>query len=172
MLTMPTRIRAVPGPQIDHFSEDEIAAFFENGYVVGAGSDRMGMRLIGRRIAHRQGFDIVSDGIAPGSVQILGDGQPVVLLADRQTTGGYPKIATIISADIPAVGRLSVGEKVFFEPVTIEVAEGARRRHLAELESIREHIVPLRRSAAEVAMRLLDSNLISGVVDAENETFH
>ncbi len=66
----------------------------------------MGLRLAGRPIAHSRGANIVSDAVAPGSIQIPGDGQPIVLLADRQTTGGYPKIASVISADIPALGRL------------------------------------------------------------------
>src|SRR5262249_35251839 len=104
-LAPPLRFRAVVGPQADCFAEQELAAFFASESTIGAGSDRMGMRLVGRPIKHLNGFDIVSDGIAPGSIQIPGNGQPIVLLADRQTTGGYPKIATGISADLPALRR-------------------------------------------------------------------
>src|SRR5262245_38389033 len=82
--------------------------FFANEYVVAA-ADRMGMRLRGAKLNHAQGHDIISEAIAPGSIQISGAGEPIVLLADRQTTGGYPKIATVISADLPALGRLPTG---------------------------------------------------------------
>jgi biotin-dependent carboxylase-like uncharacterized protein len=161
-LDPPARIRVIAGPQNDYFSEAETAAFFAGDYTVGAGSDRMGMRLIGRPLRHVRDFNIVSDAIAPGSIQVPGNGQPIVLLADRQTTGGYPKIATVISADLPALSRLSVGGKVAFAPVTVEEAEAARRRFLADLEGIR--LVPLRRT--DVTAQLHDCNLISGVVNA------
>ena len=112
--------RAIAGPQNDYFAPSELAAFFASDYTVGPGSNRMGMRLEGRHIAHARGHNITSDAIAPGSVQVPGNGQPIVLLADRQTTGGYPKIATVISADLPALGRLPIGAKIRFESVTIE----------------------------------------------------
>lgn len=165
-LSLPARLRVIAGPQSDYFSEHTIATFFAAEYVVGAGSDRMGMRLRGPQIAHSRGFNITSDGIAPGSIQIPGDGQPIVLLADRQTTGGYPKIATVISADLPALGRLPIGAAVAFEPVTLEVAEAARRALLAEMATFSDRIVPLRVAGGDVAPRLMDRNLISGVVDA------
>jgi allophanate hydrolase subunit 2 len=97
---------------------------------------------------------------------VPGSGQPIVLLADRQTTGGYPKIATVISADLPALARLPVGAKVHFEAVSVEAAEAARREHVADLEAIKDKIIPLSRSRADVAARLHDSNLISGIVSA------
>jgi biotin-dependent carboxylase-like uncharacterized protein len=106
-LSVPARLRVIEGPQNDHFSKPQVEAFFANEYTVSAGSDRMGMRLSGPKVEHARGFDIVSDGIALGSIQISGSGQPIVLLADRQTTGGYPKIATVISADLPAPGTPS-----------------------------------------------------------------
>jgi biotin-dependent carboxylase-like uncharacterized protein len=165
-LARPARLRAIPGPQSDYFSDREVASFFDTEYTVSAGSDRMGMRLAGRCIVHSRGFDIVSDAIAPGSIQVPGNGQPIVLLADRQTTGGYPKIATVISADMPALGQLPVGAKIAFEPVTVEAAEAARRALFAEFDAMHERIVPLRRTGTDVVARLLDCNLISGVVDA------
>src|SRR5262249_28173619 len=102
-LGAPARLRTVAGPQRDYFSDAELAAFFDSEYLIAAGSDRTGMRLAGRRLVHARGFDITSDAVAAGSIQVPGDGQPIVLLADRQTTGGYPKIATVISADLPAL---------------------------------------------------------------------
>ena len=106
------------------------------------------MRLKGHPLVHNRGTDFVSDAVAPGSIQIPANGQPIVLLADRQTTGGYPKIATVISADLPALGRLAAGAKIAFEPVTLEAAETARRKFLAEINSLHELVVPLRRRDA------------------------
>ncbi len=165
-LSPPARFRVIAGPQRDYFSDRATAAFFAGEYSVCAGSDRMGMRLSGPPIEHVRGFNITSDGVAPGSIQIPGNGQPIVLLADRQTTGGYPKIATVISADLPALGRLPIGACIGFEPVTLEVAEAARRALLAEIGGLPGRIVPLRVCGADVAPRLMDRNLISGVVDA------
>jgi biotin-dependent carboxylase-like uncharacterized protein len=166
-LSVPTRLRAIDGPQIDYFTSEEIAAFFDSEYTVCAG-DRMGMRLHGRKVAHSRGFDIISDGIAPGSIQISGSGQPIVLLADRQTTGGYPKIATVISADLPALGRLPIGARIGFERISIATAEALRRKLFAEIDGIYARIVPLGGGTTERAPNLLQCNLISGVVDARN----
>ena len=165
-LRPPPRFRVVLGPQSDYFSDRALATFFAGDYGVDAGSDRMGMRLSGPRIEHARGFNITSDAIAPGSIQVPGNGQPIVLLADRQTTGGYPKIATVISADLPALGRLPVGARIAFEAVTMESAAAARRALIAEIDGLPGRIVPLRRFGADVAPRLMDRNLISGVVDA------
>jgi biotin-dependent carboxylase-like uncharacterized protein len=162
-LSPPRRIRVIAGPQSDYFSDATVARFFASEYTVAAGSDRMGMRLDGPPLEHARGFNITSDGIATGSIQVPGDGKPIVLLADRQTTGGYPKIATVISADWPALGRLPIGAKLAFTPVTIETAEAARRALYEELNNLSARIVPLE---DDVAARLLDSNLISGVADA------
>jgi biotin-dependent carboxylase-like uncharacterized protein len=169
-LKYPAAFHAIAGPQSDYFAQSEIAAFFASEYTVGAGSNRMGMRLEGRHIAHARGHNITSDAIAPGSIQVPGNGQPIALLADRQTTGGYPKIATVISADLPALGRLPIGAKIRFEPVTIERAQGLRRDLLAEIGRINDRIVPIGRSDADVAPKLSGHNLISGVVDARDWT--
>ena len=165
-LAPPPRFRAILGPQDDHFAEREIAAFFDAEYVVSPGADRMGIRLDGYCLDHARHTTFVSDGIAPGSIQVPGNGQPIVLLVDRQTAGGYPKIATVISADMPALGRMPIGSKIAFEPVSLETAQELRRRFVADIASIGERIVPVRRSAMHAAPMLFDCNLISGVVDA------
>ncbi len=167
-LSPPTRFRAIAGPQSDYFSDREIASFFDSEFIVSEGSDRMGMRINGRKLVHSRSLDFTSDGIAPGSIQVPGSGQPIVLLVDRQTTGGYPKIATVISADLPALGRLPIGGKIAFEPVTVEAAQALRRALIAEIDAIYDRIVPVARTDAEVAPRLLDCNLVSGVVDAHS----
>ncbi len=165
-LETPDRVRIVPGPQRDFFSDAEFAALAQATYIVGADSGRMGLRLSGRPIAHSRGANIVSDAVAPGSIQIPGDGQPIVLLADRQTTGGYPKIANVISADIPAVGRLRCGSTLGFVAVTLEEAVEARRQMTAEIEALATRAVPLHATGSDLNPRLMETNLISGVVDA------
>ncbi|MGZ5233462.1 MAG: 5-oxoprolinase subunit C family protein, partial [Burkholderiales bacterium] len=107
-------IRVVLGPQTDRFSESGIAAFLNNSYEMLPQSDRMGARLRGERVSHRRGHDIISDGIALGSVQVAGDGQPIILLVDRQSTGGYTKLATVCSFDIGRVGQVKPGRSLRF----------------------------------------------------------
>jgi biotin-dependent carboxylase-like uncharacterized protein len=165
-LAPPDRYRAIVGPQSDYFSTEAIETFFESEYVVSAGADRMGMRLKGPRLAHARGINIISDGIAPGSVQVPGNELPIVLLADRQTVGGYPKIATVISADLPAVSRLPIGAKIRFWPVSVAEAETARRRLVSEIEALPRRIVPIRQTVGELTPKLFDCNLIGGVIDA------
>jgi biotin-dependent carboxylase-like uncharacterized protein len=165
-LAPPDRYRAIVGPQSDHFSTAALETFFNSEYIVSAGADRMGMRLNGPRLDHAHGINIISDGIAPGSVQVPGNELPIVLLADRQTVGGYPKIATVISADLPAVGRLPIGAKIRFWPISIVEAEAARRSLVAEIDALPGKIVPIRRTVGELTPKLFDCNLIGGVVDA------
>jgi biotin-dependent carboxylase-like uncharacterized protein len=167
-LTPPARFRVVPGPQDDYFTPEGKRALLESAYTVTPASDRMGMRLAGPLIAHAKGYNIVSDGIAPGSIQVPGNGLPIVLLADRQTTGGYPKIATVVAADLPALGRLTPGMNVRFEAVDIAAAEVAHRALRAELDGLRGRLVPARASAGVDAGKLLDANLVSGMVDAHD----
>jgi biotin-dependent carboxylase-like uncharacterized protein len=166
-LSSPPKFRVIAGPQNDYFSEAAIENFFRAEYRVGSGSDRTGMRLDGPQLDHLHGFDIASDATAPGAIQVPGSGQPIVLLADRQTTGGYPKIATVISADLPALGRLPIGARIAFAPVTLEEAEAARRKLVAEIDGLASRIVPIGFDQADVTARLFDCNLIGGVVDAQ-----
>ena len=119
--------------------------------------------------ASAKGYNIVSDGIAPGSIQVPGNGLPIVLLADRQTTGGYPKIATVISADIPALGRLTPGAKDRLRGGRHRggggrgpAASPPRSRHGGSASS------PVRREPAIDVAQLLGENLVSGVVDARD----
>jgi biotin-dependent carboxylase-like uncharacterized protein len=165
-LAPPARYRAIVGPQNDYFSAAAIETLFAGEYVVSTGADRMGMRLKGPPLQHVRGFNIISDGIAPGSVQVPGNEQPIVLLADRQTVGGYPKIATVISADLPAISRLPIGAKIRFAPVSLAEAEEARRGLVARIKGLPDKIVPIRQSASELTPRLFDCNLIGGVIDA------
>jgi biotin-dependent carboxylase-like uncharacterized protein len=157
-------VRVVLGPQADLFHDESIRTLLESGYEISRNADRMGMRLEGPRLEHRDGFDIVSDGIAPGSIQVPGSGQPIVLLADRQTAGGYPKIATVISADVPLLGRRRPGDAVRFEAVTVAAAVEARRRQERTLESLAKGIRRISESGEVRLDRLYSENLVSGVV--------
>jgi biotin-dependent carboxylase-like uncharacterized protein len=165
-LSPPRRFRVVFGPQEDYFTEAAKRTLREGDYTVTPASDRMGMRLAGPLLEHAKGYNIVSDGIAPGAIQVPGNGLPIVLLADRQTTGGYPKIATVISADIPALGRLTPGAKVAFEAVDIEMAEAAHRQMKAELAAMPGCVVTARSKIGVDSARLMEANLVSGMVDA------
>ena len=111
-LGLPGRVRVVLGPQDDHFTPVGLRTLLESVYTVSQASDRMGMRLEGPQLEHSsKGYNIVSDGIAPGSIQVPGNGLPIVLLADRQTTGGYPKIAHRHLRRHPRAGPLDARRK-------------------------------------------------------------
>jgi biotin-dependent carboxylase-like uncharacterized protein len=129
-------LRVVLGPQADRFTEEGIAAFLHGAYEVLPQSDRMGARLAGPRIAHARGHDIISDGIALGAVQVPGDGQPIVLLVDRQSTGGYTKIATVCSFDIPRVGQAKPGQRVRFSAVDVAEAHRLFRAATADIANV------------------------------------
>src|SRR5262249_16007598 len=128
------------GPQDDYFTPGAMRTLVGNAYSVALASDRMGMRLAGPLLEHTKGDNMVSDGVAPGAIQVPGNGLPIVLLADRQTTGGYPKIATVVSADLPALGRLTPGAKVAFTAVDIEAAEAAHRQLQAAIAALPQRI--------------------------------
>ena len=172
-LAPPAHFRVVLGPQADYFTGRGIATFLEASYTVTVATDRMGMRLDGPAIEHAKGYNIVSDGIAPGSIQVPGNGLPIVLLADRQATGGYPKIATVVSADLPALGRLAPGAKLAFEAVDLAGARALRREHEAMLARLRTSIRPVASDqAAPSPERLMNLNLVSGVIDAQGGPPH
>jgi biotin-dependent carboxylase-like uncharacterized protein len=128
-------VRVVLGPQADRFTEAGVAAFLNNSYEILPQSDRMGARLRGERVPHLRGHDIISDGIALGSVQVAGDGQPIILLVDRQSTGGYTKLATVCSFDIGRVGQLKPGRSLRFRAVGVDEAHRLLQEHRALLES-------------------------------------
>lgn len=132
-------IRVVLGPQADQFTGEGIATFLSESYEMLSQSDRMGARLRGPVIAHRGGHDIISDGVPLGGIQVVGDGQPIVLLADRQSSGGYPKLATVCSVDLGRVAQTRPGERLHFSEVTVEEAHGLLRAERAVLASAIDH---------------------------------
>lgn len=116
-------LRVIEGPQDDYFTEAGKSVFYKSTYTVSVDSDRMGFRLEGPEIENVNGVDIVSDGIALGAIQVPSSGKPIILLSDRQTTGGYAKIAVVIRRDIPKLVQLKPGDKIRFKAVSIEEAQ-------------------------------------------------
>jgi len=130
------RVRVVFGPQDDHFTSRGIDTFLSSEYRVTDHSDRMGYRLEGNAIEHKK-KEIISDGNPLGAVQVPGDGKPIVLMKDRQTTGGYPKIATVITTDVMDIAQMKTKDSVSFEPVTLERACAIAAEYRRKLEEIR-----------------------------------
>ena len=119
------RIRVLSGPQREYFADDALEALQSAPYTIAQNSDRMGFRLDGPRLAHARGADIISDATPLGVLQVPASGQPILLMADRQTTGGYPKLATVISADISVAGQLGPGDAIQFAVCTPQEAVAA-----------------------------------------------
>lgn len=134
------RIRVVLGPQDDLFTENGIKTFFDSLYEVTPDSDRMGYRLSGPAIEHSGKPEIVSDGVARGAIQVPGDRMPIVLMKDAQTTGGYPKIAHVISPDLDVLAQLRPGDKVRFERIDVREAHGLVRQFFRKLQDLKESI--------------------------------
>ena len=130
-------LRVVLGPQDDAFTQDGLRTFLTGAYTVTPEFDRMGCRLSGPAIQHRQTADIISDGIAFGAVQVPSSGAPIIMLADRQTTGGYTKIANVITADFRILAQLKAGDKVRFAEVSVEEAQNILLARRAALNAIR-----------------------------------
>lgn len=159
-------LRVVLGPQDDAFTEDGLATFLGATYRVSREADRMGIRLEGAPLAFRTSADITSDGIATGAIQVPGSGLPIVLLADHQTVGGYAKVATVISADLPKAGRLLPGAELRFVAVSVTEAEAARRTLEAGIAGLVAAMAPVREAAQIDLAALYSANLVSGVVTA------
>ena len=115
---LPAVLRVLPGPHPSSFTEDGQDTFFSQTYTVSPQSDRQGYRLTGPAVARTDRGDILSEAMPLGGVQVPPDGQPILLMADRQTTGGYPLIGVVISADLPRAGQLAPGDPVRFQAVT------------------------------------------------------
>ena len=135
-----TVLRVVMGPQDDMFSKQGIETFLNSEYTVTSDFDRMGCRLEGPFIAPKETSDIISDGIAFGSVQVPSHGKPIILLSDRQTTGGYAKIATVASVDIPKLVQRKTDHKIRFEAISVTEAQRLYLEEVKELDEMRKII--------------------------------
>lgn len=157
-------LRVVLGPQDDYFTAESLATFLRADYTLTAMADRMAYRFDGPDIAHARGHDIVSDGIALGAIQIAGDRKPLILLADRQPTGGYPKLGHVIRADIGRLAQMRPGETCRFAAVSVADARSALLALEDEITETPSRLRPFGRPLT--SEMLLEANLIDGFVDA------
>lgn len=131
-------LRVVLGPQDDHFWQSGIDTFLNKTYTISNEYDRMGCRMEGPVIKHKSGGDIITDGISFGAVQVPSHGNPIVMMADHQTTGGYTKIANVISVDLPILAQCMPGHKIRFQWVTIEAAQKLYCAEKKEFQALKE----------------------------------
>jgi allophanate hydrolase subunit 2 len=122
------------------FSEEGQRILFSSQYKVTSEADRMGYRLEGQTVRHEAEADIVSDPLLPGAVQIPGSGKPILVMQDAQTTGGYPKIAVVISSDLPLLGQAKPGGAIGFSRVTLEEAQERLRQHNVLLNDLSKRL--------------------------------
>lgn len=158
----PDVLRVMRGPNVDYFKPSAFETLLASDYTVAPASDRMGLRLQGPQLERAIDGELPSQGTTAGGLQVPSDGQPILLLADRQTTGGYPRIATVIAADMAAAGRLSAGMSIRFQDVSRDEALQllkAQREWLASLPSLVKP-VPAATLSTE---HLLAANLVGGV---------
>lgn len=158
-------IRLVAGPQDDEFSEEAKALFLDSEWRISATSDRMGYRLEGPAIRHLHGHNVVSDGTVAGSIQVPGNGAPIVLMADRGTTGGYPKIATVISADFGRLAQLQAGTPFRFKAVSMKEAQAEARKFAELFRALPDLVKPI--EGLELNLEALhDANVAGSAVNA------
>lgn len=159
----PDPFRVVLGPQDDYFTVESLNVFFEGQFTLTPAADRMAYRFDGPDIAHAGGYDIVSDGVALGAIQIAGDKKPLILMADRQPTGGYPKLGHVVRADIGRLAQMRPGETCRFRAVSAAEARAALLLREDEIAETVNCLRPLRRALTSES--LFEANLIDGIVD-------
>ncbi|MGI6782863.1 MAG: biotin-dependent carboxyltransferase family protein [Aminivibrio sp.] len=142
-------LRTLEGPQEDHFTEEGLKTFYSSEYTVSNSADRMGYRMDGPVVEHKGAADIISDAIPLGAVQVPGHGQPIVMLADRQTTGGYTKIAVVCSPDAAALAQRLPGQKVRFQKITLKEAVALVREEKRKRDELRRIRAAYRSVSAE-----------------------
>jgi biotin-dependent carboxylase-like uncharacterized protein len=158
-------IRVIMGPQDDEFGDDAKALLLDREWKISATSDRMGYRLEGPAIQHLHGHNIVSDGTVNGSIQVPGNGRPIVLMPDRGTTGGYPKIATVISADFGRFAQTQAGRMVRFRAVTMAEAQAEARKFAGLLRTLPDRLRAIENFELNIEA-LRDANVAGAAVSA------
>lgn len=153
----PIILRVIPGPQENLFTEQGVETFYGQRFSTTSQSDRMGFRLEGPAIETRHGSDIASDGIAFGAVQVPARGKPIIMLADRQTTGGYAKIGTVASVDLPKLVQCRPGREIRFQRINVQEAQALYReeeRTLLAYEHVLQNPGPCTCNARRAAAKL------------------
>jgi allophanate hydrolase subunit 2 len=158
-------IRIVLGPQNDEFSNEAVTLFLDSEWKISATSDRMGYRLEGPVIKHLHGHNIVSDGTVNGSIQVPGNGQPIVLMSDRGTSGGYPKIATVITADFGRFAQIPAGTAFRFKAVSMEEAQLEARKFAELLRTLPDRLAAIESFDLNIEA-LQDANVAGVAVSA------
>jgi 5-oxoprolinase (ATP-hydrolysing) subunit C len=158
-------IRVVLGPQDDEFSDKMKALFLDSEWKISATSDRMGYRLEGPAIRHLHGHNIVSDGTVNGSIQVPGNGAPIVLMKDRGTSGGYPKIATVISADLGRFAQIQAGHGFRFKAVSMAEAQAEFAAFAKVLQALPDRLREIEDFALNLEA-LQDANVAGAAVSA------
>ena len=156
-------VPAIPGPQDDYFSTETLELFFSAASTLTPAADRMAYKFSGPDLPHVQDFNIVTDGVALGAIQIAGDGQPIVQMADRASVGGYPKIAHIARVAIGRLAQLRPGETCHFTRLDAESARDALLALEDAVATTPDWLRPLKR--VPTTESLLATNLIGGVID-------
>ena len=165
-------IRVVMGPQHDEFGEDATNLVLDSEWKISATSDRMGYRLEGPVIKHLHGHNIVSDGTVDGSIQVPGNGAPIVLMPDRGTSGGYPKIATVITADLGRFAQIPAGRGFRFKAVSMAEAQSEARKFAQLLRSLPDRVRPIETFDLNIEA-LQDANVAGSAVSAvDAATWH
>ncbi len=166
------KVRLVKSMQTDNFSADTIKRFTQTTFRRDARANRMGVRMDfdGQGFATADQLSIVSEVVVPGDIQIAGDGAPYVLMYECQTTGGYPRIGTVLPCDLPRVAQAQTGAALCFEFVEMDEAVALQLRYLAEAKALASKVVPLVRDPAMIR-DLLGYQLISGAVSARANPF-
>jgi 5-oxoprolinase (ATP-hydrolysing) subunit C len=158
-------IRVVLGPQDDEFGADDIRLFLSSEWKISASSDRMGYRLEGPVTRHLHGHNIVSDGTVDGSIQVPGNGQPIVLMRDRGTSGGYPKIATVITADFGRLAQTPAGTLFRFSAISIAEAQSEARKFAELLNALPDRLGPIQGFDLNIEA-LQDANVAGTAINA------
>jgi biotin-dependent carboxylase-like uncharacterized protein len=158
-------IRLVMGPQDDEFDDVQKKLFLDSEWKISATSDRMGYRLEGPVIKHLHGHNIVSDGTVNGSIQVPGNGAPIVLMPDRGTSGGYPKIATVISVDLGRFAQTPAGTGFRFKAVSMAEAQGEVRKFASLLRTLPDRLRGIENFDLNIEA-LQDANVAGSAVSA------
>lgn len=160
-------VRTIEGPQEEYFTKKGLETFYSSTYNISNNSNRMGYRLEGERVEHKTSADIISDGIAFGSVQVAGDGQPMIMMADHQTTGGYTKICSILACDLPILSQMGPGTPIRFKRLSYDDGLGLYREWRAELDGIKDTF--LRKDIMKDRDMKYDFSKIEKLIEAFNK---
>lgn len=162
-------LRVVMGPQDDCFTEKGVETFLNQEYTLTNEADRMGLRFEGEIIEHVDSGDIITDGIGFGAVQVPSHGNPIIMMADHQTTGGYTKIASVISVDLPKAAQLMPGSKVRFEKVSIEEAQDL---YIEEQHAMQELAERFNRVEKKNPLKEREAIALAAATAADRESFY